>query len=549
MTELTVGEEAPGFPEELHHTMLELAGDNADLREDLERVRAQFLALTHEGPGWMPWIGGSMDANTGLDLDTLKTIAETLREEVAGSALPKKANEARYSYTFGKPFHYDGIDATKNGTRARGKARGRKSDLQNFYDSDSAKRHVFSEEAQQRMHSASSTDSCYLLVGNDDTKEVNAVSIVQIDGVILNPDFSDDIWAYQRSWKRQVTLPDGRQDTENMREWVYTDRYTGVRPKKINDVPVAQNKTIIDISFSNQVGWTFGVPDLMAGQIWNRKYLTMISYGEAVTETLAYYAAKVKANSQQGASNVGLKIGQGQGRAGNTIAYGAGNEVDVFSTAGKTYDFGGLRIFAAFYAAAVGLPLTDLTADPSAAGASYGSAAALMPGARRLIETRRGLWAAWYQRVIKWATGKTVYVEPASIMEEDEYRSAQKIVMAFDSGEFHHDEIRPALARVAGIELLHEGPPEGVMYPNNTESWERADIDPKEDPNGSVSAASPDQGKSNGTGGASDSSKKDMRRDTISAENAAMKLTIVEQSERMERIEEMLQHLTNSVVQ
>src|SRR5699024_12704743 len=72
------------------------------------------------------------------------------------------------------------------------------------------------------------------------------------------------------------------------------------------------------------------------------------------------------------------------------------------------------RIFSSFYAAAVGIPLTDLSADPSAAGASYGSAQALQPGARRLIEARRLYWADWIRRVLKWATGEDITVDRKS---------------------------------------------------------------------------------------------------------------------------------------
>src|SRR5699024_11428162 len=105
------------------------------------------------------------------------------------------------------------------------------------------------------------------------------------------------------------------------------------------------------------------------------------------------------------------------------------------------------RIFSSFYAAAVGIPLTDLSADPPAAGASYGSAQALQPGARRLIEARRLYWADWIRRVLKWATGEDITVTPASIMEEDEYRTVLKHAMPWNTGLYHDDEIRPATAR------------------------------------------------------------------------------------------------------
>lgn len=504
MSELT--ETSPGFPQRLHEELIEALADNEQMKENLERVRHQFLRLEYEDSGWKRILGGSGfgQDSVGLELRDLHTISQKLREEIAGSALPKRANEARYAYTFGKAFMIEGLDDRKPRTRGKPTA------LQSFSDKESARRHVFSDEAKFRMHAATSTDGIYLLVGNDLTREVNSIPISQVANVMTNPDFNDEVWAYLRKWDRTRFNPStGVQETETVTRWIYTDAFKGTRASKIGEDPVDQNSTIIDAVVNRQAGWTFGVPDLMAGQIWNQKYLTMIAYGEQVTETLAYFAAKVKVNSQPGSNNVGLKIGGAGREKGQVVTYGAGNEIDVFSTAGKAYDFGSLRVFAGFYAASVGIPLTDLTADPSAAGASYGSAQALQPGARRLIEARRSYWADWYKRVLKWATGKDYNVAPESIEEIDAYRLAQSNILAWNSGLFHPEEVRPALAAATGVRLLHPTAPEGVMLPNNEE------FEMPEEPEAPVQAASPDQGQSNNTGGQDDAQKKDLRTDTI----------------------------------
>lgn len=530
--------------EEVHQQVIRLAIDNEQLTEDLERTKAQFDALRNEDVGWQLLYGQSFERDeTGLTLDTLKMISKKLREEVAGSALPKKANEARYAHTFGKQFIIPGVGNEAGSPKKRGRptrqAQTNKSVAQ-FLTEPTIKRYVASEEAQVAMHAASSTDGMYLLLGRDSDKSVHPIPMREIAGVLLNPDFSDDVWAYLRQWTRY--REDGTGET--VKRWYYTDRFQGRREKELGTasgkVAVDPDATIIDIQFNTQVGWTFGVPDLMAGQIWNTKYLMMIAYGEKVTEALAYYTAKVKAQSQSGKDKIGVSVSKGG--AGSTVVHGEGNAVDVFQTAGKTYDFGGLRVFASFYAAAVGLPLTDLTADPSAAGASYGSAAALLPGARRSIEARREQWADWMERVILWGTGEAVTITPESIIEEDSYREVQKLAISWDSGLFYPEELRNPFAEVAGINLLFDTPPEGVLLPNNAASWERADIDPKEQPK--TSGASPDQGKSNGSGGASDASKKDTRTDKISNEmTVSDKFAMIELLERFEKLENLIKSI------
>src|SRR5699024_3095163 len=131
--------EQPHIDPEIHNQLLELAGDNETLKENLDRVRQQFLRLEYENVNWMKiYGGGSGQQDSGPSLDLLHTISARLREEVAGSALPKRAEEARYAYTFGKAFMIEGMDEQRP-TKPK---RGRKPALQAFYDSSDAKRHV-----------------------------------------------------------------------------------------------------------------------------------------------------------------------------------------------------------------------------------------------------------------------------------------------------------------------------------------------------------------------------------------------------------------------
>lgn len=73
--------------------------------------------------------------------------------------------------------------------------------------------------------------------------------------------------------------------------------------------------------------------------------------------------------------------------------------------------------------------------------------------------------------------------------------------------------MRDPILEMGGITAKHDKAPDGVLLPNNKDSWERADIDPKDGPAGS--AASPDQGQGNGAGGTDSALKNDIRQDTI----------------------------------
>lgn len=489
-----------------------LSGDNRVLAEELDRVKTQYDMLLADTRGWQLLFGPNKNSgDDGLSLDTLKEVSYKLREEVAGSALPKRANSLLYSYTFGKDFIIPGINDKLETNQPKP---GAKSAITNFFYNPENQRYVFGEEAHVAMNAASSTDGMYFFLGDDKKKSGRAIPLKEIEAYSSNPDFPDEVWAYLRTWKTQ----DETGKDVSVSKWYYTDRYKDVRRASLKnpagkDIPVDKDKTIIDFVANGQAGWPLGVPDLMAGQIWNEKYITMIGHGEEVSRTLAYYSAKVRTKSKAGSDSVGVKLAGGSRGSGKTVTYGEGNEVDVFNSAGRVYDFGALKVFAAMYAAAVGVPLTDLTADAGSAGAAYGAAAALLPSARRGIEARRSLWASWYSRVLQWGLGRAVQVTPESIEETDPYRQAQIKMLAWNSGLVHDDEARPEVLKVAGMTPKHPSAPDGVLVPNNEKSWQRADIDPKDGP--ATSTGSPDQGVSNGGGGTPNDAKDDLRSDGV----------------------------------
>lgn len=518
-----------------------------ELREDLDRVRAQFRA---EDRGWLALFGQNpYSEDTGIDLGTLKDVSRKLREEVAGSPLPKQANELRYSYTFSQPFVIPGLENSSEVRQGRPSAEETsRRNLKSFYESSTAQRYCFGKEAHRLISTACSTDSMYVLIGQDSTKKVYPLPLSEITSLYVNPDFPSEIWAYQRTW----TPNPGATNPETRKRWYFTDRFEDARPESIpsdreapDRVVVEKGWTALDLSVGQQTGWVLGVPDLMAGQVWNQSYIKLVENGEAVSDALAFYAAKVKQKSKAGSDNVGVKVSRA-GTRGNTVTYAEGNEVDVFSSAGKVADFEGLRPVAALYAASVGVSVLDLLASPT--GSSYASASALTGGVRRGIESRRLLIASWFERVVKWATGSTIEITPASIEEVEQYRKAQVGILGWNSGLLHEDEVRPFLLSVSGMTPKHNTPPEGVLLPNNEKSIQRSDIDtdssntPATDAAGqNPTTSAPGQGVANGTGGAGSGARNDLRRDNVESV-----LSQMQNDEFLSRLSELVERMENA---
>lgn len=510
--------------------------ETAWLREELERVEDQMLALRMEDIGWQS-LTGQPDSDEGITLTTLKRTSQMLKEDVAGSPLPKQANAVRFSYTFGQPFIIAGLDqaepVTDTPTLGRPKKPlATKKKLKDFVESRAAQDHLFGIEGQWMMSTACSTDSMYMLIGDDSSNDLKPIPLTQITAQYIDPEYPGVVQACLREWTS--IAPDGTRVAQAA--WYYVDTFEGVRATKLPavvkgaaTVPVAKGKTLFVLSVGRQVGWALGIPDLMAGIVWNRNFITMMNHGKAVSELLATYAAKVTKNSKANANAAGVKIAQQKRGVASTVAVSEGNSLDVFTSAGKTYDFGGLRPVAEIYAASVGVSVVDILASPGAAGSSYGAASALAPGMRRDIETRRKLVALFMERVIEWAVGERVNVTPADINEIDPYRRAQIIMLAANSGLVWTDEMRPEVLRMAGLTSKHDTEPPGYMLQNNEHSLALKSIDTdgvapttsSVTPAGGGGASgtttpAPDQGKSSGDGGAGSTMANGTRTDTIS---------------------------------
>lgn len=499
-------ESGPNDPDLVATSVLhELQATNATLVERLQDVQLMFQL---EDRGWELLLGGlARDKTPGLDLDQLKEISEKIQSYIVGNPIIKRGTELRASYIWSKGVNIPGVNADPSRP-------GRKSEVERFYRDAKTKRYLTSAESHLEKERAAVSAGEYLLVGDDRNKKIiHPIPLSEIDGILVNPDYTGEVWAYKRKWSSL----NSKGETETKSFWYYTDRYEGKREtgfgEGVSRVGVAPERTVIDQTFNSQVGWPLGIPDGLAAIVWARIYTELMTHGKIMTEALAKFAMKVTVNSKNGASNVGLKLANSGGTA-QTAALGAGNDLVPLSSAGRAYDFDGIRAVAAQVATALEVSIVHLLSDPGAAGSSYGSASNLDLPTKRAMVSRQNVWAEYLQRVIKWATGRDVVVTFPGLDDPDPYREVQIKAVAWNTGLVHADEARPAILELAGMPELHTKAPEGVLIPNNEKSLARKDIDT--DGGGTpTTGSSPDQGVSNGGGGTPGDVKNDLRSDGI----------------------------------
>lgn len=500
-----------------------------------ESLNDAMLSLQIEDRTWRRLGEVSLRETDGFDLEELKEVSRKLRKHVAVSGLLKRGVELHTGYTWAKGMTIAGAE--------RRTGSGRQNALYQFVSRTVNQESLFSDTAHAELQKARYCDGMVLALCDTTKKEVRIIPLEQIINVKVNPEHPSEIWAYLREWTDPTpTTPETR------REWIYAHRYTGPKHPLYETagvkVPVRKGAVIVDARFNSQTGWLLGVPDAAAALPWYAAYVEFMGNGRVVTEGLTKILYKITGTSKNGVQSVSSRLRDFKGTAGAASMAGNG-ELSAVSTAGRGYDFASGDRIGSQIALALNVPLVELLSD-SSAGGNYASSMALTPSTLNAMRIVQAQWVAFFQAIFD-ACGVGDLVDEISfpeIQDVDEYRAAQRLGLFWQTGLAHPDEMRDEFLALLKIPAKHGKAPEGVLLPNNRDSWERSDIDPAKGPytpGSGTQAASPDQGRSNGTGGADSQSKSDLRSDKVSESLRSMQ--VEEMREIAERFEAILAQL------
>ena len=468
-----------------------LEEQNRELRESLEGIRAQMAV---EDRDWMLLTGQMTPDENGLTLEELHAVSEKLEPKVAAGSLPKRAVDLHSGFVWGRGCFIEGTE--------RPKGKGRPTGIRAFFIDATNQESVFGDIAREELQKARFVEGNVLAVCNTRTKKVNRIPFKQITNVKVDPDYPENIIAYQRTWDTGV----GQDSVKKV--WIYTHRFDGKRQKSFTNnketVPVSQDETIVDLRVNRQVGHVLGIPDGLAGILWSDMYTRIVKYGETVQESMAKILYRVTNKTAAGVKSTGVKMSSFGGHGG-TASMAEGQELTAVSTAGRGYDFASGRPVAALAASAWNVSNMDLLNDSSAAGSSYGSANALVGGNRNAMLLMQKEWAEFYKSIfqVMGYDRPTITFEPFEA--PDKYRELQAITLG--SVALHDEEYRMLVMDALDVIGNASDIPETLKMRN----------EPQET---AAQQASPDQGRASGTGtGNGDSGGQganDQRSDTIS---------------------------------
>lgn len=457
------------------------------LEESIAEVRAM---MDYDSQGWKLIAGvASGERLEGLDIEEVQAVAEKIAPRVAAGALPKRAADLHAGFNFGRGYYIEGTEKPTG--------RGKPTNLRAFFTKTANQEALFSESAGEELQRARFITGNVLLACNTKKKEVNRIPFSQIIDVKVDPDFPENVIAYCREWDTGL----GTQDSVR-RRWYYTKRYEGSRQgsyaKNGETIQVDKDVTIVDLRANRQVGHVLGIPDGLAGLHWAEAYGQILQYGQVVSESLAKILYKVINKTAQGTKTTGLKISSFGGHGG-TASMAEGQDLAAVSTAGRGYEFSHARPVAAMAAAAWNVSNMDLLNDSSAAGSSYGSANALVPGNRNAMILMQKEWGSVFQDVFEVMGLGRPRITWEPLETPDVYRSAQALTLL--SPNLHDEELRMKSLDILDIVGESSDIPESLKMRNEPAQT-------------AAQQSAPDQGRANGSGGGGQGAN-DMRSDGI----------------------------------
>ncbi len=436
--------------------------------------------LRLEDIGWSSLT--STDISQRYQISELHDISDRMQEWGDTNPLLWRGNEIRCSFLFGNGYKIGTVGAESTISERA---------LQDIAEPLNQAA-IFSPEALAANEKARYTDGQIFAIFDKPTRRFQVVPFRQIEDAYTNPDDLGEVWFYLRSRSSREYDPVRKQFQDVKKSsWIPVDTYKPTAAmrslRELGENPIDWTKTVIDSRVNRRVGETWGLPDAFAAAPWAIAYSSYMRDGTRVLAALAEWVWQIKPKSRKGGQSVGAQVRSSDGPAKTIVS-----DMEITSLPkNDAVDLSTGRPLAAQVAAALGVSVVLLLADPGQSGA-FGTAQTLTDPTIRTMVTRRELNSQFLVRCLRQLKIKDPAILWEKMAQDPDHREMQTKVAANETGLFHVDEVRESIAELAGFSLKHDEPPKGYMIPNNSESLSRGDVD---------SDASP-MTKANGQGGA-----------------------------------------------
>lgn len=395
------------------------------IKHELETLQESFaqLEMSREDTGWQK-IGS--DAAAEFTRAGLKTSASLARAFAIANPLIKRGLALRSAYVFGQ-----GVGTTAAGDGSNGSQNVNEL-VQAFLD-DPEVREVFAgAQAQERNETSLGTDGnvFFSLFTNPLTGRVRPrlIDFDEIADKIAKPGDKTTTWFYLREWTE--TDLSGR---EVPRKAYYPD--ISYRPHmRQRSVQRAGSTEAIDVMWDAPVyhvkvnalnSWKFGVGDAYAALPWARGYKEFLEDWTLLMKSLSRIAWQTSRKSVTDSQRKRQAIQSlANVPAGSTVSMSDDQKLEAVPKSGATIDSESAKPLAAMVAAALGVPVTMLLADPGQTGARA-VAETLNQPTRLEMQSRQEVWREARRQILGYVIEQAVIAPRGALkgrLERDEDR-------------------------------------------------------------------------------------------------------------------------------
>ncbi|CAI9417320.1 hypothetical protein [Nocardioides sp. T2.26MG-1] len=383
------------------------------------------LEIAAEDRGWRV---ASMRLEQEFSRQGLAAVVDNCRLMSIASPLVKRGVQLRLGYVWGQGVSIQGraaeADAADGGQDVNAV-------VQAFWDDPSNQVALTSSEARETNERTLGTDGnlCFVLFPDPLTGrvQVRTTPFEEIQDKITNPDDRADVWFYFRQYTATVVEPGYAGTTRRRNE---TRRvlhpalgfWPAQRPKSIDGIPVVWDQPILHVSVNRPAHWKWGIPDVYAAVPWAKAYDGFLTDWAKLVKALSKFAWRLTGDRSTKARRAAERLtaafpgrldteaalaGQGSGDVGNVAGMGPGVNLEAIPKSGATIDSGSGRPLAAMVAAALGVSVVDLLADPGVTGARA-VAETMDKAIVGEMNLRRGLWTSVLQTILSYVIDQAV---------------------------------------------------------------------------------------------------------------------------------------------
>lgn len=347
----------------------------------LERLADVELAL--DDRGWES-IYGSIYGDQ-FSRDGLKRAADLCRVMTVVNPIIKAGCDTRTAYVFGQ-----GVQIVARSTGEEGH-QDVAAIVQQFLD-DKSNVATFSgdaahEENERVLYTDGNLFYAFYTTTVTGRVEVRCIPFDEMKRVIYNPEDRSEPWLYERTWTQQVveTSSDGLALTMAVETRTEYHPHVNFRPKgrkptTLGGKTIRWDAPIYHIKVNALQGWDFGIGDAFAATFWAKGYKEFLEDWAKLVKALSRFAWRATAKKKSAAQDMRAKLAEKQrvvdpatgikrDDVGATATMTEDMSLEAIPKTGATIDSDSGRPLAAMAATALGLPVTQILADPGTTGA------------------------------------------------------------------------------------------------------------------------------------------------------------------------------------